>query len=818
LLKTIKEQFLNKPSFSTALPIALSVWILSLTAYFCINTPWFDLFGSGRADTKQLIADVLKFHWVSAFLSRLPYLFYALILNLIALLIGNRILRWLKVDLDYNINKIVFSLPLGWSIYSIGIFYLGVSGLLYKEAVYCFLVFLGVLSILEIERFFREWKALSSTSRFKMDKSDLVFLPVIIIFLAVQLVTSFSPVWSIDALVYHMGLPKLYMQHHTLVHVPGFLYSTLPAHTEMLYLLGLITSGETLSKLFCFSISLIFLLSIFSIGNKHFSKEAGYLAAITFVIVSPIFSGLFSEPYIDTSFGLFTLVGIYAFFMWLEERRVGYLYLSIINCALAAAVKIHGLFFVLLFFVGFLATVKMDRQFLKKLAWCIFAVGIIALPWYIRSWWLTGDPVFPFLYNYLGANHWNEYSKNCLEEFVSFYKSGIRSFSVFFPGNAILSPSSVIFIFWISALIALWNKNKLIMYLFVITLVYFIFLSFTHPRGRYFYVGLASMSIIGAHFIKIMWTKHLLMRISIILCLVVSSIATLCHSVSLGWIEGPFFAGLGVLDRRQFLNESQYKYLRDSYKVSTWVNETLPQDSKILTWYHHGYHLEREFVMVHPGFQSILNFGTINDAPTFLKSIKKLAITHLIYEPTGWMTPGLPKEFLDKYVFELLESGKIALIKQIDNCTIYSLVPPNYFVHDGNTIKFYDESHRRHLVKGWSSTEEWGTWSEGEESLIILNFTKPKDYTMLISATGFAAPSIQQSVSIYLDDNLLGKHTFTQPTTHFEDFKMKIPSAYIKEGNQQIRFVYSFTGYPAEHGMGPDVRQLAMGVSTIEFR
>ncbi|MGR3310794.1 MAG: hypothetical protein ACUZ77_08460, partial [Candidatus Brocadiales bacterium] len=102
--------------------------------------------------------------------------------------------------------------------------------------------------------------------------------------------------------------------------------------------------------------------------------------------------------------------------------------------------------------------------------------------------------------------------------------------------------------------------------------------------------------------------------------------------------------------------------------------------------------------------------------------------------------------------------------------------------------------------------------------LIILDFRETKDYTMLINATGFSVPDKQQNVRIYLDDNLLGEYTFTQPTTHFEDFEIKIPSAYIKEGNQRIRFVYNFTGSPAVYGTSHDIRQLAMGVRTIEFK
>ena len=150
---------------------------------------------------------------------------------------------------------------------------------------------------------------------------------------------------------------------------------------------------------------------------------------------------------------------------------------------------------------------------------------------------------------------------------------------------------------------------------------------------------------------------------------------------------------------------------------------------------------------------------------------------------------------------------------------VYAVVPLDYSVLPGDIIRFHDdESQSRHLVKGWSFTEKWGTWSEGKESLMVVNFTESKDYTMLIKATSFSVPGKQQNVRIYLDDNLLGEYTFTQPTTHFEDFEIKIPSVYIKEGTQQIRFVYSFTGSPAEYGMGPDIRQLAMGVSSIVFK
>ncbi|HHT9125771.1 MAG TPA: ArnT family glycosyltransferase [Candidatus Brocadiia bacterium] len=836
--------------------VALSVWILSLTAYYCVSAPWHSFLSSLRPDTNQLISEALKFHWVPVFLSRLPYVFYVLILNFVALLTGNRILRLLKAcpefnsgSIDSKIERIIFSIPLGWGIYSIGIFYLGISGLLYKEAVYLFLTLLGILSILEVKRFFEPHHPIHlphgesppeadlgeiKVRGFKLDKTDLVFLPIIIIIITYQFVISFSLTPS--AVVYHMALPKLYIKHHALVHIPGFFHSTLPAHTDMLYLLGLITSGETLSKLFSLSISLMFLIALLFVGTKYFSKGAGYLAVVIMMLSVPSFSTLFSEPYVDIAFGLFSLLGVYVFFMWVEKRRVrqahpersrrdGYLYLAIIYCALAAATKTPGLFFVLLFFAGFLVFVKKDRQFLKKLVRCILLMGITALPWYIRSWWLTGDPVFPSFYNYLGGRYWNEYSNNCFWEYLSLPEfGGVKGFSDFIRINKALFSSSpqdinnslspIIIIFLMPALITLRNWNRIIRYFFFITLGYYIFFIFTSPQSRFFYAGLAILGIIVAHFIKTVWTKYSLIRIPIILCIVALSITSFFASVK--WNEGSFFAGLGVLDQRRFLNESPH------CRVSTWIKENLPEDSKILSWIMWGYFMDREYVGVDPARQGVLDFGGINDATTFLKSIKELGITHLLYDHSVTFERPFTKRvkgLLDRCVSELLENGKIALMKKIDNCAIYSVaVAPNYFILDDSTIKFYDESQRRYLAIGWSSTEAWGTWSEGKESLIILNFREPKDYIMLINATGFSIPGKQQSVKIYLDDKFLGEHTFTHPTTYFESLEMKIPSAYIREGNQRIKFVYGFTGSPAEHGMGSDIRQLAMGVSSIEFK
>ncbi|HLG29719.1 MAG TPA: hypothetical protein VI387_05865, partial [Candidatus Brocadiales bacterium] len=216
------------------------------------------------------------------------------------------------------------------------------------------------------------------------------------------------------------------------------------------------------------------------------------------------------------------------------------------------------------------------------------------------------------------------------------------------------------------------QAGKLIRYLFLIALVGYIFFIFTSPLVRYFYAGLAILSIIVAHFIRMIWTKYFLTRIPIILCILSISIAS--FSVSVRWFEGPFFAGLGVLDRIQFINECWTSL----YRASLWVNENLPQDARILSTWNPGYYLNREYVLTNPAFQGVLDFGRINDTKTLFKKIKELGITHLL---CNFDVPFIPYrhvgEFLKRCVLELLENGKIIMIKKIDSSTIYSVVVPS---------------------------------------------------------------------------------------------------------------------------------------------
>lgn len=681
MLKNIKEQIIERPFLNSIIRMALPVWIVSLI--FFGNT--ISIFRLSEWDNHELRE--VHFNSIPLFIDALKRInlssihitnvLYILGFNLIAMLIGSRILRWLKVKPDSITTRLAFAIPIGFGIYSIGVFWIGIAGLLYKSVVYVFLGLLVILSLFEIKPFLKSWREGASSG---LNKIDYIFLPLIGLFVFMPLFASFSPVVQQDALVYHVALPKIYLINHGITYVPYNVFSTWPANTEMLFLLGLLISGESLSQLFCFSIGLVFLLTLFSFGKRFFSKTVGYLSVVSYLLI-PWFIIIMSQPWVDNNLALYAILGIYAFLIWMEKKRGEWLYLSAICCGFAGAIKFQGLFFVLAFFIGFLLTVKRDAVWRGSLLYCVIAMGFVVLPWYIRSWILTGNPIFPFLYDFFGGKNWNDYSNLCYGNYHAWgCFRGVRSLREFVTMSrrffySCRDPQNtfVFFIFVVPGLLSFKTWNKTAKYLFFIAVAQYMFIIIASAQMRFLLPCFALLSIIVAYIITRLWARDVLLKVVIVLSLTVSIFIGLLRTYRIN--EEPFFTGLGVLNPQ----ECRKTYKIDLvYELCQWTNKNVPKGSKILLWsFKGGYFLDNEYVWLDPVWQGVLDFTKINNAAEFLTAIKELNITHILYYPGGlYGTPEpLPhKQFLKLWHQELVDSGKIKLLKKINDSGIYAVI------------------------------------------------------------------------------------------------------------------------------------------------
>ena len=132
----------------------------------------------------------------------------------------------------------MFTLALLIGIYSYSIYFLGLIGILYSPLI----IIWTIAFILGSTYYYRFSinQSLKNLSLPKFKKKDS-FIILLVIILAVQIVVNLigalGPELSFDALWYHLTLPKLYLSHHTIMHIPGGLlyYSDMPKLIEMIY-------------------------------------------------------------------------------------------------------------------------------------------------------------------------------------------------------------------------------------------------------------------------------------------------------------------------------------------------------------------------------------------------------------------------------------------------------------------------------------------------------------------------------------------------------------------------------------------------------
>jgi hypothetical protein len=123
----------------------------------------------------------------------------------------------------------------------------------------------------------------------------------------------------------------------------------------------------------------------------------------------PFAAELAGVAYVDLGLTAFVLAGVYAFLRWSESRSDGWLALSAVFIGLAMATKYTavtwlGLLLLLLIYYAWRHQHQHGGWILARAAGFAAIAGLIVMPWLIKNWIVTGNPVYPFLFGGLGWN------------------------------------------------------------------------------------------------------------------------------------------------------------------------------------------------------------------------------------------------------------------------------------------------------------------------------------------------------------------------------------------------------------------------------
>ncbi|MEK7571929.1 MAG: glycosyltransferase family 39 protein [Patescibacteria group bacterium] len=295
----------------------------------------------------------------------------------------------------------LFALLLG--LYSYLIFFLGLTGLLYQEIiVWMTLIFWGGILLLYRKSFFASLKNLKNVlhkmlKHLQHDKTMFLLLLLFVIQALVNLIGVFGPELAFDALWYHLTLPKLYLQEHTISFLPGGLlyYSAMPKLAEMLYVAGLSFGNEITVKLIHFSFGLLTCFALYLFTRKFYSPLISLIAVVIFYS-NFVVAWESITAYVDLVRAFFEIMALWAVINWWEGDKRKWLILSAILLGFAITTKLLAMGSILIFLLLiFLKREAVVKKFQSMFFYLSFAL-LIPLPWFIFTYLHTGNPVYPF--------------------------------------------------------------------------------------------------------------------------------------------------------------------------------------------------------------------------------------------------------------------------------------------------------------------------------------------------------------------------------------------------------------------------------------
>lgn len=385
------------------------------------------------------------------------------------------------------LEQLVLSSALGLILFSLGILLIGLLGFFYQETMFLLLAVFILLPAL-----LREKKGSFPSLRTLNLRESLHWLFFGVLMLS--WIQALAPPTGMDALAYHLEHPKQFIYAHRLHYVPFTRESLWPYQTEMLFTYGLLLQGTTLAQLFHWCFYGLTVAAVYVLSARWINKNTARIAALIYLL-TPMAFAQSGQAYVDMSLAFYVTLAVHFFLKYSSSRKLKNLFLCAVFAGAAAGTKYLGVgcCAILFAFVLIQSPVRPKDIF-------IFLAGtsLIAGIWYIRSWVLIGNPVYPFFHSIFGSGWNTEIGKGVgvgygFENFLKLLWDIALNPVPF--GSQIMGPFYLLFIpcaalFWI-------RPAKEHIYLGVFSLLYTFFV-FTQAQQARFYLSAAPLWAVGA--------------------------------------------------------------------------------------------------------------------------------------------------------------------------------------------------------------------------------------------------------------------------------------------------------------------------------
>jgi hypothetical protein len=340
----------------------------------------------------------------------------------VAAALGSRMTR--RLPYRSVLERFVFSTGLGLGLLAVLTLALSLVGAVHRWLFWSLLAAGGLLLWTEVRDLIRALR--QARFRLPADGWSRFLALFVAISLLLALLLSLLPPTEWDSLTYHLVGPERYLLAHRMTFELDNYYLFFPFFTEMLFLAGMSLKGDVIPRLLHFSYLPLILGALAAFARRHWDAKYALPAAALFLSIPTVVT-IASWAYVDLAVTFYTFGAVYALLNWLRSEnnpsaqdpaaasRTGWLLVSGFMAGAAASVKYTGASALLALGLVLLWSLIRSRVSVRcfwRAALLLFASALlVALPWYVKNAFVTGNPIYPLIW---GGRGWNEISNRWL--------------------------------------------------------------------------------------------------------------------------------------------------------------------------------------------------------------------------------------------------------------------------------------------------------------------------------------------------------------------------------------------------------------------
>jgi 4-amino-4-deoxy-L-arabinose transferase-like glycosyltransferase len=341
---------------------------------------------------------------------------------------GHFLLLKLKIKWRDEFERTIFALASGLLLFTFVTMLVGVLGLLQKKVFFPLLILASISTFWYISQIpKRHWVGrlpLKTSIRLRLTKKNIFQIGLILLLFAcfyLSLLGGLTPETQFDGRHYHLGPPKHYAQKDQLYNTvaeTGMFGAAYPPYQHMLYTALIEMFGLISAKLLHWVYALLTVLALIYFCYYHFRSVLMGLVGGLIFIGTPVVLWAAGTANTDLPLCFYGLLAIHAFLRWKEDKTSArWLILIGMTSGYATGVKTFGFFGLILLVPAIIifscheqpdqiSKKEITHRLVVQLTILGITVLLVCIPWLIRTYLLTGNPVFPFLNNIFNSPYW----------------------------------------------------------------------------------------------------------------------------------------------------------------------------------------------------------------------------------------------------------------------------------------------------------------------------------------------------------------------------------------------------------------------------